>query len=517
MKDLITLAVTLTVAVLALALSATADVPHMINYQGRLTDSTGNPVSGSYNILFTIYDQPENGNELWQEQHSDLNGNPVEVQNGLFGVILGDSTAIPDSIFNGSVRWLAIKVGSEEMTPRTRLISIGYAYHALRSDTAAYANHALQADSAQYAGEAATVAPGSIGATEANSSEVQLRVDGTCPTGYYISQINEDGSVVCTEDSSGVTDHGDLEGLLDNDHPQYLLTSGGTINGDVLFGDSIMAVCSDMVVIGKHSCYSDRSTLLKIDRWIETDVGMFHGIDLDIDNEVGTSTARGIYSKMTSWNGAATGIYGKGVADVGTGIGVEGRGQGGVSAYGIVGHGLGASNNNYAGKFYDDVDIIGILTKGGGAFRIDHPLDPENKYLQHSFVESPDMMNIYNGNAVLDAEGRAIVELPDYFEAVNRDFRYQLTCIGGYAPVYISEEISGNRFTIAGGVPSMKVSWQVTGVRHDKWAEANRIQVEVVKKPNERGLYRHPELYGFGTEKHVDHDLLKDMREESAR
>ena len=59
------------------------------------------------------------------------------------------------------------------------------------------------------------------------------------------------------------------------------------------------------------------------------------------------------------------------------------------------------------GEFIGDVDVTGTLTKSAGSFKIDHPLDPENKYLSHSFVESPDMMNIYNGNVVLDATGEA--------------------------------------------------------------------------------------------------------------
>ena len=98
-----------------------------------------------------------------------------------------------------------------------------------------------------------------------------------------------------------------------------------------------------------------------------------------------------------------------------------------------------------------DVSIAGNLSKGSGSFKIDHPLDPENKYLSHSFVESPDMMNIYNGNVVLDDEGAAWVELPEWFEALNKEFRYQLTCIGGFAQVYIAEEIVDGRFKIAGG------------------------------------------------------------------
>jgi hypothetical protein len=110
-------------------------------------------------------------------------------------------------------------------------------------------------------------------------------------------------------------------------------------------------------------------------------------------------------------------------------------------------------------------------------------------------------MNIYNGNAVLDENGAAWIDMPEWFQALNREFRYQLTCIGGFAPVYVAEEISGNRFKIAGGKAGLKVSWQVTGIRHDAFAEAHRIPVEEEKAGNERGRYQHPELYGQPMEK----------------
>src|SRR5207249_1239142 len=124
----------------------------------------------------------------------------------------------------------------------------------------------------------------------------------------------------------------------------------------------------------------------------------------------------------------------------------------------------------FAGFFTGNVLVSGNLTKGGGAFKIDHPLDPAHQYLQHSFVESPDMKNIYDGVANLDAKGAATIRLPAWFGALNRDFCYQLTCLGGFAPVYIAEPVRENRFRIAGGRPGMKVSWQVTGIRQDAWA-----------------------------------------------
>ena len=131
--------------------------------------------------------------------------------------------------------------------------------------------------------------------------------------------------------------------------------------------------------------------------------------------------------------------------------------------------------------------INGTLSKSAGSFMIDHPLAPDDKWLSHSFVESPDMMNVYNGNVVLDEDGSATVELPVYFEALNRDFRYQLTPIGAPAQLYVSAEVEGNAFSIAGGSPGLKVSWQVTGIRQDDYAREHPIVVETDKPADEVG------------------------------
>ena len=150
-----------------------------------------------------------------------------------------------------------------------------------------------------------------------------------------------------------------------------------------------------------------------------------------------------------------------------------------------------------------DVAIAGNLSKGGGSFKIDHPLDPANKYLYHSFVESPDMMNVYNGNVITNQHGLATIVLPDYFEALNRDFRYQLTVIGQFAQAIVAKEVSRNRFTIKTSKPGVKVSWQVTGIRQDAYANAHRIQVEEEKPLQEQGHYLHPELFGAPPEQAV--------------
>jgi hypothetical protein len=191
---------------------------------------------------------------------------------------------------------------------------------------------------------------------------------------------------------------------------------------------------------------------------------------------VGGLDYAGVTGQSTGSNG--TGI--KGIANVGT------------SAWGIYGE----STSGLAGKFNGNVDVNGTLTKGAGSFKIDHPLDPANRYLSHSFVESPDMKNVYDGVVTLDDDGEAVVTMPEWFEALNRDFRYQLTCVGGFAPVYVSEEIEENQFRIAGGEPGLKVSWQVTGIRQDVFAKAHPVVVEEEKPAEEQGLYLHPVEHG---------------------
>jgi hypothetical protein len=202
-------------------------------------------------------------------------------------------------------------------------------------------------------------------------------------------------------------------------------------------------------------------------------------------------------------NGGAAGFVGYG----GSGILSDGPGaafHGGSGSRNGGGDGLDAyAGSGLAGFFSGSVDVTGSISKGGGSFKIDDPLDPANKYLYHSFVESPDMMNIYNGNVVTDGSGNAIIQLPDWFEALNRDFRYQLTVIGQFAQAIVTQKVSNHQFGIKTDKPEVEVSWQITGIRKDAWANAHRIPVEEEKDVKERGYYLHPELYGAPAERSV--------------
>ena len=143
--------------------------------------------------------------------------------------------------------------------------------------------------------------------------------------------------------------------------------------------------------------------------------------------------------------------------------------------------------------------LTGAISKASGTFVIDDPLDPKNKLLYHSFVESPDAKNVYDGIASLDSKGEAILMLPAYFDALNGEVRYQLKPIGAPMPnLYIKTEEKNNSFAIGGGVPGGRVSWQITGIRHDPYILANPIVPEVEKGPGQlvnRGEYLYADGY----------------------
>jgi hypothetical protein len=229
----------------------------------------------------------------------------------------------------------------------------------------------------------------------------------------------------------------------------------------------------------------------------------------------GAGINMGVYG-ISSSTGNSIGVFGFGPTGVsgissdsaGTGVAGSSSGGQGLSGYdsaagdGIL-VGVADTVDGWAGWFNGNLEVDGNLSKAGGSFKIDHPLDPANKYLYHSFVESPDMKNIYDGNVTTDAQGDALVGLPEWFETLNRDFRYQLTVIGQFAQAIVAGEIAHGQFSIKTDKPNVKVSWQVTGIRQDAWANAHRIPVEETKPERERGFYLHPELYDAAEEKGV--------------
>jgi hypothetical protein len=182
----------------------------------------------------------------------------------------------------------------------------------------------------------------------------------------------------------------------------------------------------------------------------------------------------------------AVGVYG--LTSSNNGTGVAGICHSGSLAAGVYGQ----SSSGYAGYFNGRLTATGTKS-----FQIDHPLDPENYYLNHFCTEGPEPYNAYKGSVILDERGEAWVQLPDYFESVNRDPTITLTPVGAPMPsLHVAVEVQGNRFKIAGGVPGKKVFWRVEAIRNDPWVQRYGYQTVQPKEAERKGMYLHPELYG---------------------
>lgn len=180
-------------------------------------------------------------------------------------------------------------------------------------------------------------------------------------------------------------------------------------------------------------------------------------------------------------------------------IGVYGEAQNSTIGfdYSIYGYQLGNASFDYAGVFAGNLWCTGTITGATKNFKIDHPLDPANKFLVYTSTESPDELNLYTGNITTDAGGLATVQLPEYFDLINKDCRYQLTIIGGFGQAIVKEKEHHNHFVIATDKPNMEVSWQISGLRNDKYAQAHPSIVEEEKPASMKGRYQNPELYGM--------------------
>jgi hypothetical protein len=155
---------------------------------------------------------------------------------------------------------------------------------------------------------------------------------------------------------------------------------------------------------------------------------------------------------------------------------------------------LGENPQNGAGDYA--IYALGrFAATGPKAFLIDHPLRPAEAFLAHFSMEGPEPYNIYRGSVVTDDEGKAVVRLPDYFEAANKDFHYQLTTVGPNTQAWIIQKIQNNTFIIGTNQPRVEVFWTVTAVRNDPYARHFMLPAEIEKQGDMRGRYLLPELY----------------------
>jgi hypothetical protein len=501
MKRIVSLISVLSIVILAQISVVRAGVPNLMNYQGHLTDEEGVPLDTVINMTFTIYDDSTGGTVWWTETQTG-----VVVSNGLFNILLGSVNTIVDTVFRQDFRWLGIQIASDpEITPRTRLVTVPWAYRVATLDGASggHVFGSIQLHSALVIG----------GLVEGELGELYV-TNGVSP--FFLV----DGST----EQVGI-------GMIDPNAQLHVETSDYYYSGSFTgFNPSDSAKVIQAVYLGEDAY----DAVAVYGRCAPVDYygygGYFEGGYMGVRGQVaatGDGAYSGVFGRASGGAGWNMGVQASATGPT-TNVGVQAHASNGGENWGVWGHaeggGGGATNYGiygsatgtgtvYAGYFDGSAQVTDTFYAGIKLFKIDHPLDPENRYLIHACVESPDMMNVYNGNVILDAKGEAVVELPNYFEALNRDFRYQLTCIGGFAPVFVAKEIAGNQFTIAGGLPDMKISWQVTGIRKDPFAAANSMQVEVDKPAMERGKYLHPKAYGLGEEYGIHYEQQRQMKE----
>ncbi|MEN8224497.1 MAG: hypothetical protein ABFS05_03975 [Bacteroidota bacterium] len=490
------------IAGLSISLLVSGQVPQLIDYQGMARDSDGTPIANtSISVRISIVEGPLPGTVAYSELHS-----PMTNSYGLFHFMIGDGAVISGNF--PSINWASGNYYVHtEIDPNggaayidmglSKMATVPFAFYAASSGSGGggclwheNAPDIYYDDGWVGIGHDSPLQPlhidnqtGDAHALLTSSSIAYWKADALGNSGLNILEAGADvawlywnpySQAVFMYESGNQT-------MTWKDNNVGVGTIDPLVNVHSVVENSAGAMGSDLNVL-----YSSSQNLSPaLFGWAENNT-----------SDISYGVLGHAYSTTSSFN---EGVFGEGGGGTNNNYGVYGVGLGDVgSTYSmaIYGDDDGSATNNYAGYFNGDVHVSGTLSKSGGSFKIDHPQDPANKYLVHSFVESPDMMNIYNGNVTTDASGFADVQLPSYFNAVNVDFRYQLTVIGEFAQAIVKEEISGNSFTIQTDKPDVKVSWQVTGVRNDAWAQENRIKTEVNKPAHEKGLYMHPELYG---------------------
>ncbi len=517
MKRIITITIVAAIATLVFGqgLYKGGDVrisPRLVNYQGYLTDTLGYPITNpSLSMTFAIFDAASSGNQKWTETQS-----AVSVAKGIFNVLLGSVTPIPDTVFTSSTnRWLELSVAGQTLTPRTRIVSSPYAYTATYADTAIYARNG-----------------GGGGPTGGNwSYRITDTADTTLQTNSRWGLARIGNELIGTADSTHVNfGVSCTTGIAGSDN-KYCVVAGGL--GNVAGGSSSVVTGGELntaigvqsVVTGGTSDSASGDNSVVVGGSYNTADGSWAFIGGGNSNE-----ALSYYSTLTGgYDNSVTGSYsfiGGGYTNAASNsyaIVAGGRSNAASNLYTTISGGRGNTANNLyatiAGGYNNVVESqygfaagnasnvpsgydnsaafngqtstaagetrVGILAKASGTFTIDHPLDPENKILNHYFVESPEMVLIYRGSARIGRDGKAVVHLPDYFDALNKNPQIVVSGVGTYE-VFVEGGEKDNQFVIA-GKPEVQVNWIVTAERKDPSAEITKILLPV-EQPKTGGL-----------------------------
>lgn len=525
-----------------------AQIPKVISYQGILTDTSGNvKPDGNYDFTFHLYESSSGGSAIWTETKT------LPVKKGLFSTNLGNQTAFDDNIKFDQQYWLGIKIGSDaELSPRINITSVGYSISSEYSDTAKYArqftisNGQVVRDINGLKDKIILKGKGGAAVTSIGDTLIITTSGGGSGGGGVVAIQNTDNSLSISDPTGPtVTINTQIPLKLEGSSDDYIAYANNTGYGYGVYGKSV-----GVGLYGEsdysYGVYGYSPNSVGVLGASNHNIGAYGGSN-DTAGVVGQSTnSLGILARtfnqskyaLEAFNSSVNGdhifcglgsndfavfaqnydspVYGalgsnsnsiiSGVFGYSNGQSIDNAAVYGIStssAAAILGY---APFGGYAAYFVGPVKIVGdIINNNNIELEIDHPLDPANKYLVHSAVESPDMKNIYDGVVTTDADGSAVINLPSYFQSLNIDYRYQLTVIGQFAQAIVETEISNNQFTIKTDKPNVKVSWQVTGIRNDAYAKANPLVVEQEKASQDRGKYLIPELFGQPKENAINY------------
>ncbi|MBU0984510.1 MAG: hypothetical protein KKA42_11605, partial [candidate division Zixibacteria bacterium] len=326
--------VVLIAVLLMLPWAGFAAVPKLINYQGYLADGAGQPVpDGSYQIYFRIYPYPTGGSALWES-----GSQTVSVSGGGFSYLLGSQVTLPDHLFDNSItRYLGITVGTDaEIVPRTRLVTVPYAYQALHADTSDYA---------------VTVADHSV--TNAKLADGAV-TDASVSAAADIDPAKIDGTAMVLSGSWQT-----VSGFVEYTGPNvYMHDSSFQSSGYGIKIGSRVAHGSDEALLEVDRNYNNTTTRYGVRARLDnSSTGYLYGIRSEVEHTTAGSggTAYGVYGHAMSDGSQRTGTYGLGQSrnasiTTGTSVGVSGVAYDGAYAYGIMGY-AGSATTNYAGYF----------------------------------------------------------------------------------------------------------------------------------------------------------------------
>jgi hypothetical protein len=323
----------------------------------------------------------------------------------------------------------------------------------------------------------------SSGVGVAGISTTGTGVSGSGPTGVYgatDSNANGTKAVVGVAFAGSGTTHG-------------VFGESGSTSGSGVTGFNSQTTGTTYGVLGQSNSQSGRGVYGFAAATTGTNFGVYA--------ESASNAGRGLNAKATSTSGATYGAYAESASTGGRGVYGYASAASGTTR-GVLGEsnsatGAGVYGQNFAGGYgvysAGHAAVVGNFdVTGTKNFKVDHPLDPANRYLLHHCTEGAEALTLYSGTVRLDARGAATVMLPAWFDGLNTHVRYQLTAVGTSMPgLYVAAKVSKNRFRIAGGAPRGEVSWQLTARR-----QGVDGPIEIEKPAEERGTYVNPTLYG---------------------